>query len=119
MVCEDALERCDRKERELKKEGAAVKEAPAGYSPQVAAEHVRLLTASAFQMLKRERSNLLTANGLCTEDIGAKGKLLYAASVMDPSNQYAINEGMNLLRSVNQYNAALKAQQQQQQQQQA
>ena len=67
------------------------------------------LNAHAKTSLARDKSNLLTAQGLCTQDISTRGKLLYAAAVMDPTNQFAINEGMQLLESVK------RAQQQQQQ----
>ena len=95
-----------RREQELSEEAAEVADSSALTAD---AAHKQQLNAHAKTSLARDKSNLLTAQGLCTQDISTRGKLLYAAAVMDPTNQFAINEGMQLLESVK------RAQQQQQQ----
>lgn len=49
---------------------------------------------------RRDKSNLLAIKALCSDDLGYMGKTLYEAIETDPSNEYAVNRGTELLAQV-------------------
>jgi len=50
--------------------------------------------------LKRTQSNLMVAQGFCTHNLGQAGKILYDAVQTDPTNQYAIDQAMQVVRKL-------------------
>lgn len=51
-------------------------------------------------ILRKTESNLVTVQGLCTEDLTRKGKILFDAVQIDPTNEYAVSTAKRLLDSV-------------------
>ena len=52
------------------------------------------------QNIARDMSNLLAIKALCSDDLGYMGKTLYRAIEIDPTNEYAVNRGTELLAQV-------------------
>jgi len=48
--------------------------------------------------LKRVKSNLLVAQAFCTPDLAQSGKIMYDAVQADPTNQYAVDQAMQVVR---------------------
>lgn len=49
-----------------------------------------------------DQSRMLTAKGLCTEDIPSRGRLLWEAVQIDPNNDFAVTQGKELMAMVQQ-----------------
>lgn len=48
--------------------------------------------------LARTKSNLMVAQAFCTPDPAQQGKILYESVQADPTNQYAIDQAVNLVK---------------------
>jgi hypothetical protein len=50
--------------------------------------------------LARARSNLLVAQGFCTENLVEAGQVMYSAVAADPSNQYAVDQATLMMKHI-------------------
>ena len=53
--------------------------------------------------LSRTESNLLVARAHCSNDVHEKGRILYSAVEMDPSNEYAVNLATQYMEKMEKY----------------
>jgi hypothetical protein len=52
------------------------------------------------QAVARIESNLLVARAFCSDDIAITGQIMYNAVETDPTNEYALQQAMSVLKKV-------------------